>query len=125
MHLEITRVADGSGAEFACSRTHCGARPRPPSFIELAPGDQFSRRLELGCDYALRDEGPWRIVARYHDESEGPRIDENAEYWTWFNGQLESNSIEISVKPWDEVWDTWHEELRQRQQEDEERRRQQ
>jgi hypothetical protein len=116
--LEIARVSDGSRPSFVCFAKHCGGDP--PEFIELAPGDQFSRRVELGCDYALPDAGPWRIVARYQDKSAGPRAPERNEHFAWFNGRLDSNAVEITVKPF-EVGDTWTDDPRWRRKDEEQR----
>jgi hypothetical protein len=101
--LEIARVSDSSTAETIWCGHRCGPVRGPPAlddYIELHPGDEFSSAEELRCDYALPDEGPWRIVAHYHDERERPRLDEHTKSSSWFLGHLDSNAIEITVKPW-------------------------
>jgi hypothetical protein len=104
VQLDVTRLSDGLKLESTCLVRRCGFPP--PEFIELAPGDQFSQRVELECEYALPDRGPWRIVAHYHDKSDGPTVDRYSKFWTWFVGHLESNAVEITVSPREEVADT-------------------
>jgi len=95
--LEIHRVSDGSVPKRVCSATACGARP-PREYITLAPGDEYASVEALGCYPGLPDEGPFRIVAHYHDKTVGPAGP--ADFDTkWFAGTLDSNAIEISVAP--------------------------
>ncbi len=121
--LEIVRASDGSEPETVCRRGCDGLRiggpPRLDDYIVLEPGDEISTTEQLDCDYALPDEGPWRVVAHYRDESEGPPRQERSATIAWFNGILDSNTLEISVPPYDQVLRAYEDDERQRREEGE------
>jgi hypothetical protein len=99
--LEVTRASDGSKPKRICDSSACNAGPPTPptldDYVELDPGEEFSTPRQLGCTFAVPDEGPWRLVAHYRDLSSGPPPQTDRRDRIWFNGMLDSNVLELSV----------------------------
>jgi hypothetical protein len=99
--MDVTDLANGKTLAWHCSGSNSAREQRPPNYVLLKPGEEYSIEGRLEC-FLPAQAGRVRMVARYRDSSHSPPKSTNQA--VWFAGELVSNTVvadfvEIEQKP--------------------------